>query len=336
MSNPGLWIQDPDTGEERFVYYHELDQDIVQSFIKPVGGFVFPADLFVLSKLPPVPFYVQNWLPKRGKAMLYAPPKCGKSFLAMQLARCVASGEPFLGLPTNQGVVLYLQFELGEEVLQGRLRQTGKSYDRVYVGTSFSMKLDKAAEQKRLWRALGAVEPDVLILDPWYKILSGDENESSDVMAVLDFQDSVIEGFNCSVFIVHHAGKDITKRGRGSSVLEDWVDTCLQMRKISKRGEPLRVQIEPVFLRHAQIPPEPIKAELGEDFEFHLMEASPTIKQQVLEFFRGNPALAVAPRDLFDKKLGSNTSVYQALKDLVAEAKIQKLERGEYVLARTE
>lgn len=329
MSNPGFWIVDPDTQEDRFIYYEELEQEQIQTFIKPVGGFIFPANLFMLSKLPEVPFYVKDWLPKRGKSLLYAPPKSGKSYLCIQLARCIGCGESFLNTPIRKGTVLYIQWELGEEILQVRLKQTGKDYEGVFVGTTFSMKLDSSGGQKQLWRAMEAVEPNVLILDPWYKAILGDENESTDVRKVLDFLDSIIEGFNCSIFIIHHAGKDLSKRGRGSSVLEDWVDSYLQMQRINTAGQRLKVKIKPIFLRHAQLPPEPIEAELGDDFEFRVVGSAPTVKQQVTGFISAFPD-EITPAQLFERKIGTNTSVYSALKELVEEGKIEKIERGKY------
>ena len=333
LSSQGIWVIDPDTGKERFTYYHELESDIVQSFIKPIGGFIFPANLFCLSRLPEVPFYVKDWLPKRGKSLLYAPPKAGKSYLCLQLARCVGCGEDFLGIPTKRGVALYIQFELGEEILQYRMKEeTKKDYANVFVGTSFSMKLDQGDGQRRLWTALEAVEPDVLILDPKIKMISGDENESTDMQKVCDFLDTVIEGFNCSILVVDHSGKDLTKHSRGSNVWEGWVDSYLQMKRISKKGEPLRVEIEPIALRHASLSPEPIQAELGEDFEFYLVEKK-TIKQRVEEFIGGLKE-GVTPAQIFAQDIGSNTSVYGALKQLVEEGKVSKVERGVYIKVR--
>lgn len=329
MSRQGLWIIDPTTSEDRFIYYDELEEDALQSFLTPIGGFIFQANLFTRKKLPSVPFYVRDWLPKRGKSLLYAPPKAGKSYLCLQLARCIGSEESFLGIPTTRGVVLYIQFELGEEILQYRMKEeTKKDYDNVFVGTTFSMKLDSPAGQKQLWTALEAVEPNVLILDPWYKCILGDENESTDARKILDFLDQVIEGFNCSILIIHHAGKDLSKRGRGSSVLEDWVDSYLQMQRTSKAGERLKVKIRPIFLRHAQLPPDPIEAELGEDFEFHIVGAAQTVKQLVLEFIKKTED--VMPAQLFEQGIGSNTSVYKALKDLVNEKKVAKTQWGHY------
>lgn len=329
MIDPIIWLIDPDTGEDIPVHYSELeDEQRAQLFQRPLGGFCFPADLFMAKSLPDVPFYVKDWLPKRGKSLLYAPAKAGKSTLCLQLARCVGAGDPFLGFPTTQGKVLYIQFELGEEILQKRLRLTGKEYPNVFVGTTFSMKLDGAAGQGVLKTAMDAVEPHVLIIDPWYKAILGDENESADAMKVLDFLDSLIEAYNCSIFIIHHSGKDLSKRGRGSSVLEDWVDSYLQMKRISPPGEDLRVKIQPIFLRHAALPPEPIEAVMR-NFEFEVVGGQPTVKEQIETFIRAAVDL-VEPKDIFALGIGSNTSVYSALKELVAEGKIKQEGRGKY------
>ena len=330
MSTQGLWIVDPSTGEDRFVLYSELEEDIVQAFIKPIGGFVFPANLFVLSALPAVPFYVRDWLPKRGKSLLYAPPKTGKSYLCLQLARCIGCGESFLGIPTTKGSVLYVQFELGEEILQNRMkRETKKDYDNVFVGTTFSMKLDTKQGQDQLWRAMEAVEPSVLILDPKIKMIAGDENESHEMRPVCDFLDTIIEGFDCSVLVIDHSGKDESKRGRGSSVWEGWVDSYLQMKKTSKKNERLKVKIQPIFLRHAALPPEPLEAELGDDFEFHVVGSALTVKEQVEEFICKQKE-PVSPKDLYGAGIGANTSVHQALGELEREGKIVKEGRGRY------
>lgn len=60
--------------------------------------------------LPPVQFVVNSILPV-GTTVLSAAPKIGKSWLALDLGLCVASGRPFLGYQTNQNEVLYLALE---------------------------------------------------------------------------------------------------------------------------------------------------------------------------------------------------------------------------------
>jgi hypothetical protein len=149
-------------------------------------------------------------------------------------------------------------------------------------------------------------------------------------MRILDFLDSIIEGYECSILIVHHSGKDSTRRSRGSSVLEDWVDSDIEVKVISKKGEPLKIRLQPVFLRHAALPPNPIEAVLSPTYEFECTTIR-TVKQQVLEFITA-ARTAVSPKELFDVKIGSNTSVYEELKELVKEGRIKKEGRGKYAI----
>jgi KaiC/GvpD/RAD55 family RecA-like ATPase len=294
-----------------------------------VGGFIFKANEFKESNITKPRFYIDRWLPERGKIMIYAPAKSGKSYLCMQIARCIGQGENFIGLKVQQGKVLYIQFELGEEVLRERLRSTGKDYENVWVGTSFVLKLDTKEGQIMLLKAVEATEPQVLILDPLYKGISGDENESTDMRKVCDFLDMLIENFHLSVILIHHTGKDTSKHGRGSSIFEGWVDSYIQMTSSQEDGKGLKATIKEIFLRHAATKP-PIKLEFGQDYEFVNSGQTMTVKELVAEVIRCSPE-PIEPKDLFDLDIGSNTSIYSALKELVAEEKVVKEGWGKYV-----
>jgi len=324
----GLWVTID--GQDTFVHYSDLEEELMPQVLRPIGGFVYQADAFRHMNLPRVPFYIEDWLPKQGKMLLYGEAKSGKSYLSMQIARCLGQGEPFMGLITQPCRSLYTQFELGEAVLMDRINQTNKDYENVYVGTRLGMKLDTQSGQSDLRRAIEAVEPNVLILDPLYKAIRGDENEASDVMAVLDFLDQMIEGYECSIILVHHAGKDLTKRGRGSSVLEDWVDSYVQIRKIKSQSHELIIKIEPQFMRHASLPDEPITARLV-NYEF-VPEGVQSVTSKVLDYFKSNADKEIEPHELLDAKLGSNTAVYKSLRELQQAELIERLDWGKYKL----
>ena len=332
MAREGIWVIDPTTNEREFVYYDELEEETKAQVFRPVGGFCYKADEFVQLPLPSAPFYIEDWLPKRGKSMIYAPAKSGKSFLCLQMARCIGQGLDFLGQRTTRARVLYLQFELGVQTLQARMNNVGLPYENVYVGTTYSMKLDGKGGQDQLWRALESILPNVLILDPFYKVIAGDENESKDVRVILEYLDKIIEGFgevDCSILIIHHTGKDTKRGSRGSSVLEDWVDSYIQMKKTSKNGEPLAIELMPKLLRHAESPPEGVAAILTEGYEFKVESAEPTVEDLVLTFIT-TAGESVSPRQILAAGVGSNASVYDALKILTTRGQIKKEGRGLY------
>jgi hypothetical protein len=332
MSKEGYWVYDEDEKDYILVPYDELDPELLEKLrsVPPTGGFCYSAHDFINLPLSIAPFYISHgWLPRQGKALIYAPAKAGKSYLSLQLARAIGSGQEFLGMPTTQGRVLYLQFEMGLEILQSRMKETGQDYDNVFVDTSFSMKLDKDSEQKYLKAAMLAIRPDVLILDPLRPVISGDENEAKDMGILVDFLDEIIEEFNCSILVIHHAGKDIQRGSRGSSVFEGWVDAYIAMKKISKKGEPLRCEIEPVSLRHAA-PAEPMQVELGKDFEFHLYEPAQkeTAIDKVITWAEQEGTFTSG--EIHNAGLGSRNPVQDALNELIAKGCIEKTKRGVY------
>jgi len=331
-----IWITNEE-GEPERVSYDELDHEVYAQLFRPLGGFCYRANDYLKLSLPTAPFYIKSWLPKHGRLLVYAPAKAGKSYLCQQIARCIGSGSDFLGQPTNQGRVLYLQFELGEEILQMRLRSTGKDYENVYVGTTFAMKLDHAHGQKQLLTTLEKIEPNVLILDPLYKLIAGDENEAHDMSTILDFLDDTLAAYRdnaLSVVIMHHSGKDISKGGRGSSVLEGWVDSYIEMRKVADKDDPtLRVRLTPKLLRHAELPPTGVEAVM-KDFEFELTDVKQTVREQVYNAILNNSEKgnATTGAELIKDGVGSRKSVTNALEELVSKHLITKRARGEYII----
>lgn len=313
-------------GREIFLAYDEIDPELLGKLWQPIGGFCYPVGNFLKLPLSKVPFYIKDWLPKQGRAIFYGQSKVGKSFLAYQLARCIGAGVPFLEIPTTQGRVLLLQFEIGASILQNRLKSTGQDYDNVYLGTSFSIKADTKAGRESIVKALKAVKPNVVILDPFYKILSGDEDESHDIQKIFDFIDELVEAFNCSFVIMHHMGKDAGRGARGHSTLHDYPDTCIEVKRVPCK-EGLKIKLIPRFLRHAELPPEPLTAVL-KNFEFELTEGEPTVKIKVREFVKIRKKAEA--RDIMEAELGSRKGVYDALHKLVNEGVVMKVGRGVY------
>ena len=72
------------------------------------------------------PFIVSGFL-CAGLTILAAPPKTGKSFLALDLACCIAEGKPFWGFETTKGNVLYCDLEGTEWRTQERFPIVGRA-----------------------------------------------------------------------------------------------------------------------------------------------------------------------------------------------------------------
>jgi hypothetical protein len=92
----------------------------------------------------------------------------------------------------------------------------------------------------------------------------------------------------------------------------------------------MSIKVMPQFLRHAPLPENPIEATFTKENEFSLEGEVYTVKSQVAMIVK-ELKKPVTPKEIFDAGIGTNTSVYEALKDLVKEKKITKVGRGEYL-----
>lgn len=81
----------------------------------------FSAERILNEYIEPPQFIVQSLLAE-GLTILVAPPKYGKSFLAMDLCCSVATGKTFLGFSTVQSKVLYLCLEDSKGRIKKRLK----------------------------------------------------------------------------------------------------------------------------------------------------------------------------------------------------------------------
>jgi hypothetical protein len=106
--------------------------------------------------------------------------------------------------------------------------------------------LDTAVDRQRLADTVQNLRPIVLILDPLIRLHRVDENDASQIAALLSYLRELQRQFQVSVILVHHARKDShsSRPGqalRGSSELHGWGDSNLYMRR---KGSQLTLSTE--------------------------------------------------------------------------------------------
>jgi hypothetical protein len=181
-------------------------------------------------------------------------PKCGKSFLALDLAVSVASGTPCLRrFPTRQcGAVLLFAAEDALHIVRGRLEgiaaAAGVDFSKldVHVITVPILRLDHLDHQQALHATVAGLKPKLLVLDPLVRLHAIDENVAAEVAPLLGYLRSLQRHHRTAVALVHHARKGAAhERGgqalRGSSELHAWGDSNLYLRRT---GPHLHLSIE--------------------------------------------------------------------------------------------
>ena len=174
-------------------------------------------------------------------------PKCGKSFLALDLAVAVASSTPCLRhFPTRQSgaVLLYAAedaWHIVRERLVGIACAAGVNFESlaIYVITVPTLRLDRSEHQQALQATVAQLQPKLLVLDPFVRLHAIDENVAGEVAPLLAYLRSLQRHHHTAVALVHHARKGAAhERGgqalRGSSELHAWGDSNLYLRRHSQ------------------------------------------------------------------------------------------------------
>jgi hypothetical protein len=173
-------------------------------------------------------------------------PKCCKSFMALDMAVSVASGAACLRRFRVQRTAPVLLFPAEDALSVVRKRLEGicaAAHTRldalpIYVITAPQIFLDLPQDREQLRKTVAAINPGLLILDPFIRLHRSDENASKEVAPLLGYLRQLQRELNVSVLLVHHVRKGSgSKRPgqtlRGSSDLHGWGDSNLYLRRSS-------------------------------------------------------------------------------------------------------
>ena len=191
-----------------------------------------------ITSLPPTRWHLRGWLQKNSLIALAAPPKAGKSFVALHLASEASLGGSFAGEKFETPLkVLYLSFEKYQdtrdriEALEQRLgKKLPKEFFSVYAPQR-APQLSSPVEQSKLERLFQEEKPDLVIVDTLARCIGDlDENSASDTSKLIEVFDRLrVAANNCCLLFLHHEGKDSTRGMRGSSNLLAAVDTAWKL-----------------------------------------------------------------------------------------------------------
>ncbi len=194
-------------------------------------------------------------------------PKCGKSWLGLDMAVSVASGSACLDRFQVQDKGPALVFLAEDALCTVRSRIDALCNHRkidiakldLSVITAPALRLDLAADQKRLWCTLADLQPRLLVLDPLVRLHRLDENSASDISKLLGFVRQLQRTYDCAIVLVHHASKKHHAQPgqalRGSSDLHAFGDSNAYLARRKNR-------FTLTFEHRAAKPPDPIELEL--------------------------------------------------------------------------
>ena len=152
---------------------------------------------------------------RQGHKMLIAgPSKAGKSFALIELCAAIAEGREWLGWKVTQGRVLYVNLELDKASCEHRFvdiyRSLGWQPENlrnidIWNLRGKSVPMDKLAP--KLIRRAAKRNYLAIILDPIYKVITGDENSADQMAHFCNQFDKVCTELGCAVIYCHHHSK---------------------------------------------------------------------------------------------------------------------------------
>ena len=220
-----------------------------------------------LENLPDADWLVREHIPKAGISVLYGPFSTGKTFLALDMALCIACGRPWCGYEVEQGVVVYIAAESAHSI-QKRVaawRKFCTEDEEELLRVSFKLiggAVQLPGELDELLDGLCRMPemPVLVIIDTLARCTVGmDENSARDMGLLVDACDAIRLKTGAAVLVVHHRGWGRKDQERGSSALASAADARVS---IERKGNRLTVRcrkqkdasdFEPLFLCLEQV-----------------------------------------------------------------------------------
>ncbi|MEG1523972.1 MAG: AAA family ATPase [Clostridia bacterium] len=176
------------------------------------------------------------------KMLLAGPSKAGKSFALIELCCSIAEGRPWLGFTCAQGKVLYVNLELDRASCLHRFKDVydalhwqprGLGNIDVWNLRGKSIPMDKLAP--KLIRRAAKKQYIAIVIDPIYKVITGDENSADQMAQFCNQFDKVCTELGCAVVYCHHHSKGMQgqkksmDRASGSGVFARDPDALLDL-----------------------------------------------------------------------------------------------------------
>jgi AAA domain len=183
-------------------------------------------------------YLVKGILPRTGLAVVWGPPKCGKSFSTFDLVVHIALGREYRGRKVQQGVVVYCALEggggFGNRIEAWRKQHGNGGEDNVpfyLIRQPFDLVNDYTLLIAAIRDELGKAAPAAIVIDTLNRAMGGgDENKSDDMGKFIKALGAVQAAFDCLIVVVHHCGI-VGTRPRGHTSLAGADDAQIRIER---------------------------------------------------------------------------------------------------------
>lgn len=231
------FLVDTNIGKETWAEWYEWIEGFNDDLPDPEGLQGIWENLPDLS-----PALIEGVLRQGHKMLIAGPSKAGKSFLQIEMCICIAEGKKWLKWDCAQGKILYVNLELDrasclhrfKDVYQAMgIRPQNLQNIDIWNLRGKSVPMDKLAP--KLIRRAAKKDYIAIVIDPIYKVITGDENSADQMAQFCNQFDKICTELGTAVIYCHHhskgaqGGKRSMDRASGSGVFARDPDALLDL-----------------------------------------------------------------------------------------------------------
>ena len=231
------FLVDTNIGKDSWDEWHEWIESVNDDLPDPESLIECWDDMPQLA--PPL---IEGILRQGHKMLIAGPSKAGKSFALIEMCIAIAEGTKWFGWQCAQGRILYVNLELDRPSCLHRFKDVykalgikAKSLSNIDIWNlrGKSIPMDKLAP--KLIRRASKKDYIAVIIDPIYKVITGDENSADQMANFCNQFDKICNELGTSVIYCHHhskgsqGGKRSMDRASGSGVFARDPDALLDL-----------------------------------------------------------------------------------------------------------
>lgn len=242
------YLLDTNIGKENWNEWREWIESVNDDLPDPESM----ADVW--DKLPSLaPPLIDGVLRQGHKMLIAGPSKAGKSYALIELCCAIAEGKKWLEWNCTQGRVMYVNLELDRASCLHRFKDvytalgiTPNNLSNIDIWNlrGRSVPMDKLAP--KLIRRASKKNYIAIIIDPIYKVITGDENSADQMAHFCNQFDKVCTELGCAVIYCHHhskgaqGGKRSMDRASGSGVFARDPDALIDLVELELNDDILK------------------------------------------------------------------------------------------------
>jgi len=257
------WLISTDCGAQSWASWVEWLEEQNDEFPEPENLADCWEDMPELA-----PELIEGILRQGHKMLVSGPSKAGKSFALIELCIAIAEGKEWIGHTCAQGRVLYVNLELDRSSCLNRFKDVYNALKIVPDSLSDIDIWNLRGKSKPMTELAPALirraiktKPIAVIIDPIYKVITGDENSADQMANFCNNFDKISESIGCSVIYCHHHSKGsqgqkrAMDRASGSGVFARDPDALMDLMELYVPTD-MREKMEKAAVDKARTPEE--------------------------------------------------------------------------------